>query len=190
MDHSTELRRRRFAAEYIIDFNKTAAAVRAGYSPRSAYSRGSALCKMPDVQRYIQEEQEERARRIHVDADRTLRELARVAFFDARKLFNPDGSPKPIHKLDDDTAAAVSGLDVQEVYEGSGADRVFVGYVKKYRISDKNAALTNCLKHLGLLKETVVHTDPNGGPVAMTLTHDAAAALTEALKEKLRARGS
>jgi phage terminase small subunit len=183
-----DLRHRRFAAEYVIDFNRTAAAIRAGYSQRTAHSIGSRLFKDPTVQQYIKEEQEARSKRVHVDADRVLRELARIAFFDPRKLLKPDGSPKQMNHLDDDTAAAISGLDVLEVYEGSGAERTFVGYVKKYRISDKNAALTNCLKHLGLLKETMALTGPDGGPVELNVTAAASKALTETLKEKLRDR--
>ena len=83
------------------------------------------------------------------------------AYFDPRKLLNDDGSPKPITELDDDTAACLAGLDIQEVYEGSGADRVFVGYVKKYKIADKNSALDKAMKHLGLFeKDNAQKVDP------------------------------
>jgi phage terminase small subunit len=189
MREAAEDRRRRFAREFIIDFNRKAAAIRVGYSVKSAQAIGSALRKRPDVQAYIDEELQARARRVHVDADRVLQELARLAFFDVRKLFRADGTPIPIHELDDDTAAAISGVDVQETYEGTGKLRVFSGHIKRYRVADKNTALTNCLKHLGLLKETVVHTGPDGGAVQLTV--EAAAALTHALRERLRrARGS
>lgn len=190
MRPSTEDRYRRFALEYAIDLNLKEAAIRSGFAPRGAKTAGTRLFNKPEVQAWIAEELEARAKRIAVDADKTLRELARLAFFDPRKLFNPDGSPKPIHELDDDTAAAISVLDVQEIYEGSGEARRFVGHIRKYRIFDKNAALTNCLKHLGLLKETFTHVGPNGGPVAMTLTPEAAASLTSALQERLRAHST
>jgi len=86
-------------------------------------------------------------------AARVLQEASRLALFDPRKLFFDDGMPKPITALDDDTAAALAGLDVVEEFEGSGEDRKFVGYTKKYKIADKNAALEKLFKHHGLYKE-------------------------------------
>ena len=83
-------------------------------------------------------------------AERVLLEASRIALFDPRKLFRDDGSPKPIYELDDDTAAALAGLDVVEEFEGSGEDRVFVGYTKKYKVADKNSAIEKLFKHHGL----------------------------------------
>lgn len=86
-------------------------------------------------------------------AERVLLEASRLALFDPRKLFCDDGSPKPINELDDDTAAALSGLDVTEEWDGSGEGRVFVGMTKKYKIADKNSALEKLFKHHGLYGE-------------------------------------
>src|SRR5690606_634276 len=92
-------------------------------------------------------------------------ELARLAFFDPRRLFNAHGAPIPISELDDDTAAAIAGIEVLEEYEGTGKDRKFIGYTKKYRIVDKNTAITNAMRHLALFKDRVEHTGKDGGPV-------------------------
>lgn len=43
-----------FAAEYVIDFNATQAAIRAGYSVKTAYSQGSRLLKNVEVQAEIE----------------------------------------------------------------------------------------------------------------------------------------
>ena len=94
-------------------------------------------------------------------ARQTLIEASRIALFDPRKLFREDGSPKPISELDDDTAAALAGLDVHEEYQGSGEDRVFVGFTKKYKVADKNAALEKLFKHHGLYEmDNSQKTDP------------------------------
>jgi phage terminase small subunit len=95
-----------------------------------------------------------------ITAERVMSEYAKLAFFDPRKLFNKDGTPKDITELDDDTAAALAGLDVQDVYEGYGEDRRFIGYTKKYKLSDKRAALDSIAKCLGMFKENV---NVNGG---------------------------
>lgn len=48
-----------------------------------------------------------------------------------------------------------------EEFEGSGEDRKFVGYTKKYKIADKNTALEKLAKHLGLYeKDNTQKTNP------------------------------
>lgn len=155
----------RFVEEYLVDLNATKAAERAGYSARTANEQGARLLAKASVAEAIQAAKLARSQRVEITQDRVLMELARIAFFDPRKLLNADGTPKPLHELDDDTAAAIAGLDVLEEFEGSGQDRVQVGVVKKYKIADKNTALTNAMKHLGLLKDKVEHTGANGGPI-------------------------
>lgn len=143
----------RFVSEYLIDLNATQAAIRAGYSARTARQMGEENLTKPDIALAVREGMEAREQRTEITQDTAIKEVARIAFFDPRRLFNPDGSPKPLHELDDDTAAAIAGLDVQEQYEGSGSDRRFVGYLKKYRIADKNSALEKLMKHLGMFEK-------------------------------------
>ena len=90
-----------------------------------------------------------------VTVERVLTEYAKLGYFDVRNLFNNDGSPIPIQKLDDDTAAALAGLDIQEIYEGTGDNRKFVGYTKKYKLPDKKAALDSMAKYLGMFTDKV-----------------------------------
>lgn len=54
-------KQRRFADEYLIDLNITQAAIRAGYSLKTAYSQGQRLMKNVEVKSYIEDELE----RIH-----------------------------------------------------------------------------------------------------------------------------
>lgn len=140
----------RFVAEYLVDLNATQAAVRAGYSEKTAYSQGQRLLKKVELQATIRAEMEKRSRRVEITQDRVLQEYARLAFFDPRKLFEKNGKPKEISQLDDDTAAALVGLDVAEEYTGAGEDRAFVGYTKKYRLANKLGALDSLGKHLGM----------------------------------------
>jgi phage terminase small subunit len=93
-----------FVAEYLIDLNATRAAVRAGYSPKTAYSQGQRVLRNVEIHKAIQAAMDKRAEKLEITADRVLKEIAKLAFFDVRKLFNSDGSPKQICELDDDTA--------------------------------------------------------------------------------------
>lgn len=138
-----------FVREYLIDLNATQAAIRAGYSAHTAKAIGSENLTKPDVAQAIQEAKASRASATGITAERVLLELSRIAFFDPRTLLNDDGSAKPVNELSDDTAAAIAGLDLQELHTEDGVS----GVVKKYKIADKNTALTNALRHLGLLND-------------------------------------
>ena len=146
-------RQQQFIAEYCIDLNATQAAIRAGYSPKTAGQLGFDLLKKVEIQEKVQEFQEKRQKRTNITADRVLQELGRIALFDPRNLLNPDGSPRPINELDDDTAAVLAGMDISEEYEGTGEDRKFIGYTKKMKFADKVGALTLAMRHLGMLTD-------------------------------------
>lgn len=139
-----------FVAEYLIDLNATQAAIRAGYSKKTASETGFENLRKPQIAIAISEAQEKRGLRTTVTADRVIQEIARIAFFDPRKMFGAGGQPLEVTDLDDDTAAAIGGLDVLEEWDGSGENKVLRGYVKKYKIADKNSALEKLAKHLGL----------------------------------------
>lgn len=74
--------------------------------------------------------------------ERLLRALAAVAYFDPRRLTYEDGVPRPVSELDDDTATALMGLEVQEIW-GPGAEqqREIIGVTKKYKQTDRMRAL-------------------------------------------------
>lgn len=143
-------KQRRFVDEYLIDLNATQAAIRAKYSAKTAASQGERLLRNVEVQAALTSGMNARSERTQITQDRVLQEYARIAFFDPRNLFNADGTPKPITELDDDTAAALAGVDLQDVYEGYGDERVFIGYTKKYKVADKKGALDSVARHLGM----------------------------------------
>ena len=139
---------RAFAHEYTADRNATQAAIRAGYSAKAAYATSNKLLKDPRVKALIAEHAEAHAKAVDVSAEKVLKEAARVALYDVRKLFKEDGALKKPHELDDDTAAAIVALDVVESSDGDGG----TFFVKKYKFADKNAAIERLFKHLGLFE--------------------------------------
>ena len=120
-------KQQRFVDEYLKDLNATQAAIRAGYSAKTAYAIAEKLLRKVEIQQAVQDAKKARSERTEITQDRVLQELARLAFFDPRKMFHGDGSPKAIHELDDDTAAAVSGLNVVNI----GNSEVGIGQVLK-----------------------------------------------------------
>lgn len=125
--------------------------------PEKGHTRGSAsvLRAKPIVAARIKELQAMAEQEAVFSARDVLLELKKLVHFDPRKMFDEDGKPIPIHKLDDDTAAAVSGLDLMEQYEIVDGEKVFIGYVKKYKLADKHKAVETAMKHLGLLNTKV-----------------------------------
>ena len=160
-------KQRRFVDEYLVDLNATQAAKRAGYKDPNI---GRQLITKNNVSEEIQKRKKELSEKINITQERVLREYAKIAFFDPRNLFQDNGQPKDITMLDDDTAGALAGLDVLEEYEGSGRDREFVGYTKKYKIADKLRALEALGKHLGLFDKDGGDEDNEGGGIAQLPT--------------------
>ncbi|ALV06690.1 terminase small subunit [Roseateles depolymerans] len=154
---------RLFVDEYLIDLNASKAALRAGYSAKTAGRIGSYLLEKPKVAAAIEEAMKERANRTNITADRILQELARVAFFDIRKLYNEDGSMKKPTELDDETAAALAAVETIEGLEKeAGATTT---WTRKIKAVDKVSALTLAMRHLGMLRDKVEHSGPGGQPL-------------------------
>ena len=157
-----------FADEYLIDLNATRAykvAYPSCKKDEAARVNGSKLLTNTNVVAYIDERMKEREKRTEITQDRVLQELAKLGFFDIRKLFDDSGKPLDITGLDDETAACIAGLEVMDIYEGTGDDKEFVGYIKKYKLSDKLKALEMIGRHLGMFKDKmdIQHSGQIGG---------------------------
>ena len=76
------LKKQRFVEEYLVDLNGTAAAIRAGYSIRSAKQIAHTLREDKEVDDAIERGQAELSRRTNVTSERVIRELANIAFYD------------------------------------------------------------------------------------------------------------
>lgn len=142
-------KQQRFVEEYLVDLNATQAAIRAGYSARTAEWIGPQLLGKTHVAEAVRAGRESLSKRTEITQERVLQEYARLAFMDPRKLFDGTGAPRPIHELDDDTAAAIVGLDVVQV----GNAEVGVGDVLKYKLADKKGALDSVARHLGMFND-------------------------------------
>lgn len=73
-------KQKRFCDEYLIDLNATQAAIRAGYSPKTAEQTASRLLRNVKVQEYIAKRQKELSRSTEITQERVIKELALIAF--------------------------------------------------------------------------------------------------------------
>lgn len=143
-----------FAHAYLANgMNGTQAAISAGFSAKGAEVTASRLLRRTKVKAILVEAAKKAAEAGGLTVERTLREVARVAYSDPRKLYDKDGNLIPVHLLDDDTAATVASIEVLEEYAGRGENRELVGYTKKLKHWDKNGALEKAMKYHGLYRE-------------------------------------
>jgi phage terminase small subunit len=139
-----------FCEEYLIDLNGKQAAIRAGYSPKTAESQASRLLSNAKVQKYLSERQQQLQADTGITQKRVLEEYAKIAFSDIRDFYTEDGALKRITDLDDHAAAALAGVEVDEIWEGYGEERVHIGETKKVKRFDKVKALDSLARHLGM----------------------------------------
>jgi len=149
---------KRFCDEYLIDLNATRA-YKVAYpkckEDETANAASSRMLRNVKVQEYISEKQKEIEKRTEVTQDMVIKELAKIAFLDIRKLYTENGQLKNVADIDSDTAGAISSLETLEEYEGYGDDREKIGDTQKVKLLDKTKALELLGKHLGMFKEKV-----------------------------------
>lgn len=142
-------KQRRFIDEYLIDLNATQAAIRAGYSPDTAYSIGSENLKKPEIRARIDKAIAERSKRTGINAERVVIELARIGLINPGKLINFDEATVRADAAEDDLAAVQSvKVKIIPTEEGNIVER-------EVRLYDKNRALELLGKHLGMFKDKV-----------------------------------
>ena len=164
-------KQRRFVEEYLIDLNATQAAIRAGYSEKAARIQGCENLTKPNIQSAIAEAQKARSDRTEVTADMVVKELARIGFSDLRNMLTPNGSLLDPQDWDDDTAAAISSIEVVTNTGEGGKDedgRKIVEHTHKIKVWDKNNALEKLGKHLGMFVERHKHS----GNVSLNFSSD------------------
>ena len=139
-------KQKRFVEEYLIDLNATQAAIRAGYSPDTAYSIGNENMKKPEIKAKIDKAMAERSKRTGVNADRVVRELAKIAFVNADDVIDAETATLKPDAAREDTAA-IQSVKVKTFGED--------GLEREIKMADKLKALELLGKHLGMFKDKV-----------------------------------
>ena len=180
-------RQQRFADEYIVDLNATQAAIRAGYSERTAKEQASRLLSNVNVQHYIQKRKQERVERTEITQDMVLFELAAIAFSNAAdyaqvvereatiqnenghviQLFDEDGNPVMYRTVEPVLTADLTDRQKRALSViKKGRDGV---EVKPY---DKIRALELIGKHIGMFTDKVEVAGEINNPMAGLTTEE------------------
>lgn len=157
-------KRERFCVEYNVDFNASAAARRAGFKEKSAAVMGHELLRIPKVQARIMEIREESAKKYNITKESLMQILRDIAGAKLDDIMDDQGQVLPPDQWPDHMKRAVSGMEVDEIYSGTGENRVAVGLKRKIRLSEKTKAIELLNKMLGFnAPERVAPVDANTG---------------------------
>ena len=151
-------KQKRFIEEYLVDLNATQAAIRAGYSPKTAKDIGCENLAKPNISDAIDKAMAERSRRTGINQDRILLELARIGLAKITDVVDPD-TGKILPDASDDDLACIQSIKIKPNEFGTERE------VKLY---DKKSALVDLGKHLGLFKDKV----ELGGDMELKITVD------------------
>lgn len=157
-----------FVQEYLIDLNATQAAIRAGYSEKTARDIGCENLAKPNIADAISKERARLQGEVGITPERVLAEYAKIGFSDPRKLLTEGGGIVDPQSWDDDTAGAIAGYEVvrRNTGEKDENDNPIYEYVHKYKMWDKRAALDSIGKHLGMFVEKTEDVTPPERKVA------------------------
>ncbi|WP_444668369.1 terminase small subunit [Cereibacter changlensis] len=145
----------RFCAEYLLDLNATQAAIRAGYSKRTAGSQGFDLLQKPEIAARIAEMKLERSNRTEITADRVVMEIAKIAFASMRRFVTIDSEGQPVIDLSDtpdDDLDALLEVSTETVLEPKFPKDPHPEVIRKTKIklADKLGALEKLAEHTGV----------------------------------------
>jgi phage terminase small subunit len=160
-------KQKRFVSEYLVDLNATQAAIRAGYSTKTADRIGAELLGKTWVAEEIQKAIKKREQRTNITQDRVLEELAAIAFARATDFVS----------IEDGIVSFV------DTFELTDAQRRAISFIEKgangikLRLHDKVKALEQLGKHLGMF-------DGNTSQAKTASQVDSHNALIEAIRSR------
>lgn len=145
----------RFADEYIVDLNATAAYKRAGYKAKgnAAEVNAARMLRNAQVQAAIQERMQARQVRTNVDADYVVKRLIEIDQMDVLDIMDDKMQLKPVSQWPRVWRQYLSGFDLAEMFEGRGDEREMVGILKKIKWPDKVKNLELLGRHFGIFND-------------------------------------
>ena len=135
-----------FVHEYLLELNATQAAIRAGFSEKTAYSQGHRMLKNVEVKNAIEAAWRDKIKRADITADDVLRLITRAAFSDIRDFVDLESAQMEIRHTDDT-------FDGQLVTEVNEETRHFGGEsvtTRKIKLVNKESMIRLLATHFGL----------------------------------------
>ncbi len=152
-------KQQRFVEEYLVDLNATQAAVRAGYSARTAHVQGSDNLTKPEVRAAVDKAMALRATRTETAADKVISELKHFAHADIGEAFDDLGAFRPLKDMPPHVRRSIASIKQrEEVIPGADGASVKVATILEVKFWDKPKGLELLGKNLKLFTDKVEHT--------------------------------
>lgn len=146
---AAEIRRKIFVEAYIANGgNGKQAAIKAGFSEKTAESQASRLLRDVKVKDAIAQRAEKTAKKYELTTDLVVKSIVQELTFDPAKLYQAGGQLKDITELDEDTRMALASVEFEQM--GSQDAPVFV---RKYKWAARQGAREQAMKHLGMFEK-------------------------------------
>lgn len=136
-----------FIEEYLIDLNATQSAIRAGYSPKTAYQIAHDMMSKPHIAEEIARRKAERSRRLGINQERVVEELAKIAFSRLTDIVDPNTGEIREDATEDDLACLES-VKIKMIPTRSGQ-----GVEREVKLTQKIKAIELLGKHLGMFSD-------------------------------------
>ena len=143
MSDKLTAKQERFCQEYIVDLNAKQAAIRTGYSEKTAQEQSSRLLSYAKVSQRIAELKDARSEELKIDANWVLEQHRAIHELDVIDILDNTGSFKPILEWPKNWRLYLSGLDLQEIVSGETES-----IVRKIKWPDKVKNLELIAKHI------------------------------------------
>lgn len=145
-------KQRMFVKEYLVDLNATQAAIRAGYSKRTASEQSARLLANVKIQESLQIAMNKRSERVEMTADNVLDELKKFVFHNPKNFYDENGKLKNVIEMDDDTAKAVvkhKVVKTEMTEDGKMLSTINIEGI------DKLKAIEMAMRHLKLFNDRI-----------------------------------
>ncbi|MET3998835.1 terminase small subunit [Marinobacterium sp. MBR-109] len=161
-------KQQRFVEEYLIDLNATQAAIRAGYSPKTADSQAVQLLRKTQVQEAIAAGKQERSEKTAIDATYVLNRLVEIDQMDVLDILDDDGHMRPVSQWPKVWRTTLSGVDINRLKTIGEGDDAIESVLQKIKWPDKVKNLELIGKHV----EVQAFKDQLGLSGGMKISHE------------------
>lgn len=168
-------RQQRFVDEYLVDLNATQAAIRAGYSAKTAAEIGCENLSKPQIAAALKAAKDARAAQTGVTAQRVVAELAKIGFADIRNIVRWGGAV-PLVDPESDEVRVVNGVALVDSMDLTADQAAAIAEVSqskggtlRIKLHDKQAALVSLGRHLGIFTDKQEVTGKDGAPLVPVL---------------------
>jgi phage terminase small subunit len=148
---------RRFCEEYVIDNNGKQAAIRAGYSIKTAEVKGSQLLSLVKVREHIAKIQNKVSLKTEIDATYVRNRLAEIDQLDIIDILEEDGSLKPVKDWPKSWRISISAIEITKLVKIGDDKEGLQAVVGKIKWPDKTRNIELLGKHVDIqaFKENV-----------------------------------